>query len=99
MTQSLIQTRAHLAHQILQLTHFLAQPPLKGARRPSPAALQRTRFQRQRTDLLTQLRASLSSDNTTPPARITRSLLVRLAYHTPYNTITLTQSPPQDPII
>lgn len=94
--QSLIQTRAHLAHQILQLTHFLAQPPLKGARRPSPAALQRTRFQRQRTDLLNQLRATYPPDTT---ARITRSLLVRLAYHTPYNTITLTQSPPQDPIV
>ena len=96
MTQSLIQTRAHLAHQILQLSIALNQPPLKGARRPSPAALQRTRFQRQRTDLLNQLRATYPPD-TTPSPRITRALLVRLAYHTPYNTITLTL--PQDPIV
>ena len=79
--------RAHLASRILQLDRELSQPPLKGARRPSPDGILRASLLRERTRLVIQLRESYPN-----PTRITRSLLLKLAYP-PSNDIILSCPP------
>lgn len=83
MTRSPLSIRAHLASRILQLDRELSQPPLKGARRPSPDGVLRARLLRERTILVIQLRESYPN-----PTRITQSLLLKLAYP-PSNDIIL----------
>lgn len=85
MTRSPLSFRAHLASRILQIDRELSQPPLKGARRPSPDGVLRARLLRDRTRLVIQLRDSFPPPT---PTRITQSLLLKLAYP-PSNDIIL----------
>ena len=82
-------TRRHtLATRILHIDRSLAT--LKGARRPSPDGILRAQLLKERTQLIIQLRSSFPPPT---PTRITTSMLTRLAYLHPANTITLTSAP------
>lgn len=80
--------RAHLATRILQLDRELSQPPLKGARRPSPDGILRASLLRERTHLTIKLRNSFPT-----PTRITRALLIKLAYNSHIDDIILSCPP------